>query len=152
MSKSQRFINHFLSHRKVTEELVSKISKDHYEYNPTPTSMSTKELVIHMLTSFYRFAAFATQQTPKQLHEEDAEINITELAERYTKETVSLIETMSDEDFKTEIDVTHIIGVKLPAGQLLQLALDHEINHKGNLFVYVREMGHTDLPLFVNIG
>lgn len=50
-----------------------------------------------------------------------------------------------------EVDLTGVFGRKVAGEQLLQLAIGHEIHHKGNLFVYVREMGHTDLPLYVKI-
>ncbi len=59
---------------------------------------------------------------------------------------------MSDDDFDRTLDLTAIFGTQMSTAQFLQLAMDHEIHHKGQLFVYVRGMGHTDLPLFVKRG
>ncbi|MCL7749498.1 DinB family protein [Halalkalibacter alkaliphilus] len=149
MTKSTHYKDYFLSHRLVTNELVEKISKDDYDYKPTDTSMSAKELVVHMLTSFYQFISAATKQPPKPLHDEYADVDLSLLAELYTEESVKMIESLSNEDLNEVIDLTAVLGIKLPAEKILNLAIDHEINHKGSLFVYVRGMGHTDLPMFV---
>ncbi|MFA9557096.1 DinB family protein [Evansella sp. AB-rgal1] len=149
MSKSENFIPYFLSHRNVTIALAEKVEKANYDFKPTETSMSAEKLVLHMVTSFYQFTAAATKQQPKQLHEEGSPFELGEVTKLYTDETLVLLKNMVDEDFKEIIDLTAFLGTKLPAEQVLRIALDHEINHKGNLFVYVRMMGHTDLPMFV---
>ncbi|GAE33997.1 DinB family protein [Halalkalibacter akibai] len=149
MSKANQLKDYFLSHRHVTNELIGKIEQKDYDFKPTPSSMSTKELVLHMVTSFYQFASAAAKQAPKSLHDEASNPELHELAQLYTDETVQLIESLTDEDLKELIDLTAIMGIELPAENLLNIAIDHEINHKGNLFVYVRLMGHTDLPMFV---
>lgn len=56
LSQSTQIVSHFLSHRNVTIELTEKISKNHYSYKPTETSMSAEELVKHILTTFHLFA------------------------------------------------------------------------------------------------
>lgn len=151
MSKAEQFVQYFLSHREVTKDLVNKIGEEHYEYKPTETSMSAKKLVTHMLHSFYGFATIAKTGDPSALGKklEDTETNLSELAAKYTALTVETIKSISDEEMSKEIDLTNVLGAKMTARQLLQVSMDHEINHKGNLFVYVRLMGHTDLPMFV---
>ncbi|SER56734.1 DinB family protein [Salipaludibacillus aurantiacus] len=149
MSKSASLKNYFLSHRKVTNELIDKIEPQHFDYKPAPTSMSAKELVIHMLTTFHMFAASAAKQAPEPIHQTSEEDDLRKLADKYTDEAVKLIESLSDDSMNNMIDLTDIIGSTLPAEKVLEIAVVHEIHHKGNLFVYVREMGHTDLPLFI---
>lgn len=152
MKRSEAFLQSFLSHRKVTEALVEKIEKDNYTFKPAETSMSAQTLVLHMLTSFYQFACSAAKVPPVDPYADEEEVDLIKLAKVYTEETIKVIQSMADEDFKEEIDLTAVIGAKLPAEQVLQMALEHEIHHKGNLFVYVRMMGHTELPLFVHRG
>jgi len=150
MSANSHIKDRFLSHRLVTNDLIGKINKEHYDYKPTPTSMSAQKLVVHMLTSFYQLASAAAKKTPTPLHnDKEADIELTKLARIYTDESVRLIESLSDEDLERVIDLSETMGMKVPAGALFGVAIDHEINHKGNLFVYVREIGHTDLPMFV---
>ncbi|MGZ0084253.1 DinB family protein [Geobacillus sp. C56-T2] len=154
MPRAQKWVNYFLSHRHVTLELINKIDEAHYEYKPTPTSMTAKQLATHMLFSFYNFANAAKHGDPSLFRQkiEEPETNLAKLAETYTEKTRQLIESMSDDDFNRTLDFTSIFGIHIPATQLLQMAMDHEIHHKGQLFVYVRAMGHTDLPLFVKRG
>ncbi|MGX1901914.1 DinB family protein [Thermolongibacillus altinsuensis] len=154
MSRTKQFIQYFLSHRNVTNELINKIEKEHYDFKPTPTSMSAKELVTHMLFTFYKFAKVAKEGNPTLFQEkiEETETDLHKLAETYTEKTISLLESLTDEDFDRVLDLTKIFGAQLSVAQFLQSAMDHEIHHKGQLFVYVREMGHTDLPLFIKRG
>lgn len=149
MRKSSHLNDRFLSHRLITNDLIGKIKKEHYDFKPSSTSMSAQKLVIHMLTSFYHLASGAAKQAPKPLHDKNDDIDLVTLAQLYTDESIKLIESLSDEKLEEIIDLSDTMGIKVPAGQLLNIAIDHEINHKGNLFVYVRAMGHTDLPMFV---
>lgn len=151
MSKAEQFLRSFLSHRAVTNELINKIEEEHYDYKPTETSMSARVLVTHMLHSGYGFVTVAKTGDPSVLatKPEDSETDLSKLAEKYTNLTIETIKSITDEELSREIDLTNFLGVKLTGGQLLKLTLEHEINHKGNLFVYVRLMGHTDLPMFI---
>jgi uncharacterized damage-inducible protein DinB len=154
MNRASQFVQYFLAHRNVTIELINKIEKEHYDYKPTPTSMSTKELVTHMLFAFYRFAKTAKNGDPTLFREKiaETETDLQKLAEMYTEKTKSLLESLTDEDFKRMLDLTKIFGVQMSVAQFLQSAMDHEIHHKGQLFVYVRGMGHTELPMFIKRG
>ncbi|OKO91547.1 DinB family protein [Geobacillus proteiniphilus] len=154
MSRAQQWVQYFLSHRHVTMELINKIDEAHYDYKPTPTSMTAKQLATHMLFSFYNFANTAKHSDPSLFRQkiDEPETNLAKLAETYTEKTKQLLESMSDDDFDRMLDLTAIFGTQMSAAQFLQLAMDHEIHHKGQLFVYVRGMGHTDLPLFVKRG
>lgn len=154
MNRTNEIVQYFLTHRRVTVELVNKIEKEHYDYKPTPTSMPAKDLVTHMLFTFYKFAKVAKSGNPALFREkiEETETDLQKLAETYTEKTKSLLESLTDEDLDRVLDLTQIFGVQLSVAQFLQSAMDHEIHHKGQLFVYVRGMGHTELPLFIKRG
>ncbi|AIE59390.1 DinB family protein [Bacillus methanolicus] len=151
MNRTEKLVRYFLAHRSVTIELINKIEKEHYDYKPTPTSMSAKQLVTHILLSFYRFAKTAKSGDQMLFREkiEETETDLRKLAENYTEKTRSLLESLTDEDFERTIDLTKIFGSQMSVAKFLQGAMDHEIHHKGQLFVYVREMGHTELPFFI---
>ncbi|AFI27892.1 MULTISPECIES: DinB family protein [Bacillus] len=150
MSQSNQIVSHFLSHRNVTNELAEKISQDHYSYKPAETSMSAEELVKHILTSFHLFANVIKEgnASPFQNKQEETETDLNVLAKTYTDKTVAILEQLTEEQLDREIDLTSAFGRKVTGRALLQLAMEHEIHHKGNLFVYVREMGHTELPFY----
>jgi uncharacterized damage-inducible protein DinB len=140
---------YFLAHREVTKELVEKIDREHYGYQPTSTSMTAEQLVVHMLTAFHQFVSTAAGKNPENLHEDTENVSLNELAERYTQADVRLIESFDETALDETVDLTEMIGKKVPAWKVIEMAVDHEINHKGNLFVYVREMGYNQLPMFV---
>jgi uncharacterized damage-inducible protein DinB len=154
VNRTSQLVQYFLAHRSVTAELVNKIEKEHYDYKPTPTSMSAKDLVTHILVTFYKLAKVAKSGNPAVLKEkiEETESDLRKMAEIYTEKTKSLLKSLTDEELDRILDLTESFGMKIPAHQFLQTAMDHEIHHKGQLFVYVREMGHTELPLFVKRG
>ncbi len=150
----EQITHHFLAHRNVTNELINKIEAGHYEYKPAPTSMSAFDLSTHILTSFYAFASVVKSGdlSPLGQKADFSGKSLSDLAAEYTKKTVDVLRSLSEDDLNKTIDATAAFGRKLSGRQLLQMAIDHEIHHKGNLYVYVREMGHTDLPLFVQFG
>lgn len=150
MTSQNQLVSYFLSHRNVTIELAEKISRDHYDYKPAETSMSAEELVKHIFSSFLMFATIikegngsALQNMPKE-----EETDLIKLAKTYTEKTTNILSELTDEQLNREIDLTASFGRYVTGAALLQLAMEHEIHHKGNLFVYVREMGHTDLPFY----
>ncbi|KAF0819820.1 putative protein YjoA [Bacillus sp. ZZV12-4809] len=154
MERAQKYLTYFLSHRKVTNELIWKIDNNNVDYKPAETSMSAGKLVTHMLTSFYMFAKTIKDGSPAVFGEKFDEIapNLSEAAENFTEKTIKVISSLTNEELERKIDMSQIFGMELTGSQLLKIAMDHEIHHKGNLFVYVREMGHTELPRFVSRG
>ncbi|MEC0695516.1 DinB family protein [Bacillus atrophaeus] len=150
MSKTSHIVSHFLSHRNVTVELIEKINKEHYSYKPAETSMSAEEMAKHMLFSFYQFANVIKEGSPAPFQNppEETETDLNVLAKSYTEKTAAILEDLTEEQMNKEIDLTAAFGRKVTGAALLQLAMEHEIHHKGNLFVYVREMGHTELPFY----
>ncbi|MGP4076794.1 DinB family protein [Halobacillus sp. K22] len=149
MSKVEQFVNSFSPHRGALNDLIELIDEGNYAFKPTPTSMETDKLVNHTLKTTYTFARLAAKQSPEDLFPEGDETPLTERARVYTDETMSSIKQLDDGDLDNLIDVKEMFGSEIPAGKLLEMAKDHEIHHKGQLFVYVRAMGHTDLPSFV---
>lgn len=146
-------VSHFLSHRTVTNALVGKIEESNYDFQPTETSMSAQKLVTHMYTSYYKFIKTVKEGNGAPFLEklDEAQQSLTQLSEDYTEKTKELLASLTKEDLDREIDMSKIFGMNVTGHLMVQMAIEHEIHHKGNLFVYVREMGHTDLPLYINL-
>ncbi|MBY0121365.1 DinB family protein [Bacillus sp. S/N-304-OC-R1] len=146
-------VKHFLSHRTVTNDLVAKIEEDNYGYKPTETSMSAQKLVTHMYTSYYQFVKTVKEGNSSPFLEklDESEKSLIQIGEEYTEKTKDLLASLTEEELNREIDMTKVFGINVTGHFMVGMALEHEIHHKGNLFVYVREMGHTKLPLFINM-
>ncbi|QWI73093.1 DinB family protein (plasmid) [Bacillus mycoides] len=153
MNLKKYFMTSFLSHRDVTINLAGKIAKAHYGYKPTPSSTTAEELVQHFVSSFYRLALVVKKgdpsyfQHPVDFNTEDLE----SFAVTYTEKTKQIISSLTEDDFERTIDLKNVFGRQFTGKSLLQFALEHEIHHKGQVFVYVRGMGFTDLPLFMKL-
>ena len=147
------FVTHFLSHRSVTNALVAKIEESNYGSQPTETSMSAEKLVTHMYTSYYKFIKTVKEGngSPFLAKLEESNKSLVQLGEEYTEKTKELLASLTEEELAREIDMSKIFGMNVTGQLLVQMAIEHEIHHKGNLYVYVREMGHTDLPLYINM-
>ncbi|MDQ0270355.1 DinB family protein [Cytobacillus purgationiresistens] len=154
MTETNQLVNYFLSHRKVTNELIHKISEKHYDYKPTETSMATDKLVIHMLNTFYGFAKTIKTGNPALIFKpaENIPEDLYDAATMLTEITAELLSEVTAEDLARSLDLSKIFGSEITGQQLFQMGMDHEINHKGQLFVYVREMGHIELPMYVSQG
>lgn len=89
MERKDRIVQEFMSHRLVTEELIQKIDEKHLDYKPTETSMPAKELVTHILQSFYTFASAAKEGNgePFKKKPEETGTSLSELAKTYTEKT-----------------------------------------------------------------
>lgn len=155
VSKAETFISQFMTHRTVLLDLINTLSDKDIDFRPWDGAMSTGDLIWHMLSSGRSFAeAAATGQfvrySDKPAFQTIADIRAA--AEEYTNKTLEVIRTMSDEQFAQDIDMTKVFGRAIPAGVLLHMLRDHEIHHKGQLFVYARICGVEQLPSFVHIG
>ncbi|WP_234983104.1 DinB family protein [Salimicrobium flavidum] len=132
--------------------MISLIDEGKEDYKPTKTSMEVGKLANHIVESSYTFVRLAADQSPAKLFDENDDKDLKSKASTYTQETEKLLTSLSEEDFDKTIDATNILGRELSAEAILQSALEHEIHHKGQLFIYVRELGHTDLPFFTSRG
>ncbi|WP_026694311.1 DinB family protein [Peribacillus kribbensis] len=150
MNQSETFLQSFLSHRQVTNELIQFITPENYGFKPSETSMEAAKLARHIMESSYKFASVVKTGSLAPFQEKTAEEpDLHKFAEVYTNKTKEILASLSDQDFEKDVDVSAIFGSSMTGLQLLRSALEHEIHHKGALFVYVRGMGHTELPFFV---
>ncbi len=150
-NRKEDFLATFRAHRKVTNDLIALIDEKKLDFAPTDTSMPVGKLANHILEATYTFALLANDQSPAKLFDDDDNTELKSKASTYTQETEKLIASMSEEDFDKTIDVSDMLGEKLPAEKVLETGMHHEIHHKGQLFVYVRAMGHDDLPYYVSL-
>lgn len=154
MSKSASFVSTFMMHRTVLSELIDALSDSDFTYQPWDGAMTTGELIAHTLTSSYTFTTAAATgeierpERPTITTAADAKAAFTS----WTEKTVAAIQGMDDEQFEKIIDLTNVIGRQLPSGAVLHIMRDHEIHHKGQLFVYARLCGVEKMPRFVNAG
>ncbi|MFD1676578.1 DinB family protein [Alicyclobacillus fodiniaquatilis] len=155
MAKAEQFLQSYLMHRNVLGELVATLKDEDVQFSPWDKAMSTGDLIWHMLSSSYSFSAAAATGQFERVTDKPALTTIAEVQSAiaaWTDKTVNNIRSMTDEKFDELVDMTKVFGTQIPAGALLQSMRDHEIHHKGQLFVYARLCGADGLPLFIKRG
>lgn len=156
MSIAAGFKTRFMIHRKVLIDLLARIPDEHVHYKPWDNALSLAEQAIHMATSAKQFVD-SIQSGTFQVSRPNSQGNLTmdevrRNVQEHTGETLNGILSLTDEQFERDVDTTKVFGVNVPAKALMQSMIDHEIHHKGQLFVYARMVGVEDLPFFIYSG
>lgn len=153
MSKAEAFLMHFKMHRSVLDKVVDAVKDEDLPFSPWEGALTLKDLIWHVLSSGLSFTRAAATGDFERVSDKPALETKTQLKQAIddmSRQSYDFIQSMSDDQFSQEIDVTKAFGRKLPAGQLLTSMLDHEIHHKGQLFTYARLCGAEEMPFFVN--
>ncbi|GMA57738.1 putative damage-inducible protein DinB [Alicyclobacillus sacchari] len=155
MTKAESYLQHWHAHRDVLFDLLKAVDEQHVNFQPWAGAMSFADLIWHIVSTGYFFAdsaalghASTRPQKPDLATIGAIESSISE----WTQKTHDRIASITDEQFANLVDLTQLFGAKLPVAALLQTNLDHEIHHKGQLFVYARLCGADPLPFFVQRG
>jgi len=150
MSTMNVFVTNWLNHRKVLLAMLDTVQNENLQYKPWEKAMSLSTLVLHINGSMDMFAqtvkngVFTPPSTAKQA-ETIEELKTIVAAD--TASTKALLESLTDEQLEKEIDFH---GMKMAGIVLLENGKDHEIHHKGQLFIYLRLLGIETLPFFVS--
>lgn len=142
-------MNEWLQHRMVLEELLEKIDDAHIAFKPWDGAMTLGELALHiagstdMFVSMVKTEEFAAPDLPKCETMDD----IREAVRDFTQKTIAKYESLCDEELEMENSTSHpkLKGTKR---NYLLAMYDHEIHHKGQLFIYARMVGIKDVPFF----
>jgi len=71
-----------------------------------------------------------------------------DLVRRYTERTKAAYGAIDDATLAVHFDHPHP-NFRGPREKLLVLANDHEVHHKGQLYVYARMLGAEQVPFFI---
>jgi len=134
-----------------TEPLFMRVPPERKDWKPTDRSFTTGQLMYHIAYSLkfnangvgkniwelpsMRHVFLANRRTPSMPVAESIALYRTTSAE-----FLHVFATMSDEEFQnSEIDSVQLGTVKKWRGALF--AIEHHINHKAELFMYLKIMG-----------
>ncbi|WP_161568344.1 DinB family protein [Anaerobacillus alkaliphilus] len=152
MSKAKVFLDSWLRHRLVTNDIIEMVTDKDLDFKPWEGAMSLKELTLHIVQSgdiFVRATQLGAVEKPSEVQEITTAEELKQVVRNLTANSQSNLESLTDEQLDNLIDVTNLFGTHLPGHVLLNMMRDHEIHHKGQLFIYARMIGLENLPLFV---
>ncbi|GEO27627.1 hypothetical protein AAC03nite_34120 [Alicyclobacillus acidoterrestris] len=149
MTKAQTFLQQFMAHRSVLPDLIATMKDKDLSFRPWDGAMTTADLVWHILSVSHSMAsAAATGQFERITDKPDLTTieGVQRIVRERTDELHNLIDAIPDEQLDATIE---LFGNQVPASAALQLLKDHEIHHKGQLFVYARMCGAEQMPMFI---
>ncbi|WP_258112603.1 DinB family protein [Alicyclobacillus sp. SP_1] len=155
MTKVAPFADAWLRHRLITSDILDGLTDDHaLEFKPWDGAMSLRELVVHMLVAADMFTSTIqngsfSRPNPDALPKPTTLAELRAATHDFTNRTKDQLASISDETYDKMIDTTQVFGQPLPAHALLGIMKDHEIHHKGQLFVYGRMLGMEKMPPIV---
>ncbi|MFD2639516.1 DinB family protein [Piscibacillus salipiscarius] len=149
MSKVESFLNDWLNHREKLEALLEKIDDEHVHYKPWDGGMSLGTLALHVALAGDMFANMVKTEKMEapDMPKFDTMDEVREKVKELTESTKKKIQEMTDEelDQQNEAELPQMKGTKF---NYLQGMYEHEIHHKGQLFIYARMVGVKDVPFF----
>lgn len=154
MSQSEQFLRQFTMHRTVLPDILTRVPDDQFDLKPWPSALSLSELALHMVTSADWFVTSVQNGkfgSPEKETATSAE-EVRRLVDEYTKSTSEKILALTDEQMDSIVEAKHIFRFDAPGKVFLHSMRDHEIHHKGQMFVYARLAGVQEMPFFLNMG
>lgn len=152
MSQVEQMMNHWLRHRNVLEELLKTIPNEQIDFKPWDGAMTINELAQHIAASADMFVSIVKtgqgQITQPAITVCNTMEEVRLVVRELTEKTKAIYASLTDEELEIEYDSPHP-NFRGPRKKLLALTTDHEVHHKGQLFVYARMIGVKDLPFFI---
>lgn len=149
MSQAIQMMNEWLQHRTVLEGLLAKIDDKHIDFKPWDDAMTLGELALHIagwndvFVSMVKTEEFTSPDIPPCRTMKD----VRDVVSRFTEKTKTTFESITDEELHKDNNASHP-RLQGPKRNYLLAMYDHEIHHKGQLFLYARLVGVTEVPFF----
>lgn len=149
MGLAKQMMNDWIQHRNVLEELLKQINDEHIDFKPWDDAMTLGELVLHIagwndvFVSMVKTEKFATPDIPECKNIED----VRKAVKNFTEKTKATYKSFTDDELEAENNSSHP-KLQGPKKKYLTAMYDHEVHHKGQLFIYARMIGIKELPFF----
>ena len=147
----QDFLHYFGHVRERTMRTVRCIPPDQIEWTCRPGDFTLGDLARHIAaTERYVFAECALGRPSRYpgcgRNLADGFENVLAYLERAHAESLAIFSQMSDEEWNRK--ATSPEGQPVTAWRLLRAMLEHEIHHRGQIYVYLGILGAPTPPLF----
>ncbi|QQE80208.1 DinB family protein [Alicyclobacillus sp. SO9] len=152
MSKAEQFANQWMMHRSVLLDILDRVDDKNFDFRPWSKAMTLGELAQHIAGAG---ALFINTAKTGQFSRPEGQPVVTSMAElrQFLKDSTdsgyATIKSMTDEEFDGPVTSEHILPDGTPASVWLSAMKDHEVHHKGQMFVYARMTGVEEMPNFV---
>ena len=149
MQQTEALLEAWLKQRTILEKLLLAIPDHHADFAPWDGAMTVSELAQHLGASADMFIWVAKtgegQIGMPQTVDCPSMKEVRRIVQEWTAKTTETFKTLTAEDLETAYQ-SPFPNLDGPRSKLVRLVIDHEIHHKGQLFVYARILGVQELP------
>jgi len=152
LSKAERYVEGWLRHRSVLVELLERVPEGNIGFKPWAGAKGLGDLALHVCTAGQMWVgAVSTGHfvRPSKLETPESMAGLCTRVRELTKQTQDNLLALTDAQIEATVDGAPIFGFALPGSAWLTAMREHEIHHKGQLFVYARMTGAPEVPFFV---
>lgn len=145
----EKLLEDWSRHRSVLEELLKPVADEHYDFKPWDGAMSLGEMALHIVQWADTFVTLV--KTGEFTMPADLGCNtmseVRDAVRELTEKTTATLKTITNTDVETE-RVFSLSGFRAQGKLFLDMLYDHEVHHKGQLYIYVRMLGYKEVPFF----
>jgi len=147
----QPFLHYFNSVRERTMRVARCVPPDKLDWSYAPGKFTLGDLLRHIAVTERCLWGENIQGKPSMYKSHGKEFadgldNVLALMERLHKESLEIFSKLSDADLQTKCKTPG--GVELTKWKWLRLTVEHEIHHRGQVYLYLAMLGIPTPPLY----
>ena len=147
----QPFLHYFGTVRERTMRVARCIPPDKLDWTYAPGKFTLADLLRHIAVTERYLWGENLQGNPSQYKSHGKECadgleNIFALVDRLHRESVEIFSRLSDADLQTKCKTPG--GLELTRWKWLRLMVEHEIHHRGQIYLYLALLGVPTPPLY----
>jgi|UPI00030626B2 uncharacterized damage-inducible protein DinB len=148
MRQAEQLMNDWMRHRRVLQEMLLLVGDEHMHFKPWDGAMPLAELTLHLVQWNEVFVKMVKtgDATPPDPIKCKTMADLRQAVAERTERTKAAFASLTDAEL--ELKRVFSSGFEGTGKMFLTMMYDHEIHHKGQLFVYLRMCGVKELPFF----
>ena len=145
------FLDYYEKIRQRTLRVIRYVPPDHIEWTPRPGKFTIGDLIRHLATIERYMYAENVKNMPSRYPGHGVALAagyeaVVEFLERTHKESMAIFASLSDEDLQKKC--TNPDGTSITIWKWLRAMVEHEIHHRGQIYLYLALLDVPTPPLF----
>ncbi|HKM68235.1 MAG TPA: DinB family protein [Candidatus Acidoferrum sp.] len=145
------FLNYFGTVRERTMRVARCIPPDKLDWTYAPAKFTLGDLLRHLAVTERYLWGENLQGKPSQYRSHGKEFadgyeNVLALMDRLHRESLEIFAALSDADLQTKCKTPG--GVEITKWKWLRLMIEHEIHHRGQIYLYLAMLDVPTPPLY----
>jgi uncharacterized damage-inducible protein DinB len=147
----QPFLRYFENIRERTMRVVRCVPPDRLDWSYAPGKFTFGDLMRHLAVAERYMFAENIQDKPSRYSSHGKELadgyrNVVAFVERLHAEAMEIFGRLSDADLQKKCQTPG--GAGIPAWKWLRAMIEHEVHHRGQIYLYLSMLGVPTPPLY----